>query len=1070
MTSRFAKPFVLRAAWVGAALLSVAFTERTTGFASGLSDALGADEAPDRALVSGAVRCDTVGDFVGGHDTRRAAWIVGPGASIGWTMKVEPGKPITLEFEEMYGRDANVRGYGVFVDGQRVHFRSFRGCGAGPVHYFVQLPALKSDRIDVKLVNAHDSAFAISRVWAFSDFAGYFKNANMAVPYRLAPTIGISGEMDVDLPKLMAVKSAMSGTANVLPAWTSWMPYANLSEFETRRRIDHVLALADAAQMPVQISFDTWWGNTPSGADGRGGFWNDVQYQQVVYNDTRKEIGLSIPNRWSNTPWPTMNSAVLNGYKAARLTRATAYLRERVDAMQASGKPNPILSINLDNEPVYWASGNAGLGNDLLWADFNPAAVADAARDGVTLDPTDGLSREERIWLHRNILHYNKIVADAAVAGLAGDATRVDATGATPDADPLANNVYTQGFVADPTMQFPLVDPTQGLWETAAPEGVRVGGEFNGNSQVELEAIVHQIALGRGAAVNAETGNRAEEVDAVLPAYALGLRYWTPYNYPIAEMKIAADEVADLSRSMPPRVYQPRLLEDEFGGDAWKLHVYEYGGVATSLLGNTAAMTLAPTSVDTPGFLTYKLDAQGGGTFEGLSLEFSGRAFVSKAKDERVQIRVLAGTSSEVASLGEVSHVSNSGDVNEVRRVDLSAVARGQKTVFVRIELHAPGRDPTTLSWCSLRRVAFTVPWPSEATENLPPQDTSIATLRSQNLLVSWRRDAELALDALAKQVEQRPEYASLWKGNAASPPARLAEARAAYQVGQYARAYHAACIGAAAQLPARYEVRQSGPLDPYPLRVEATSGPLRCEIAEWSEQRVLLKLRASGDTTAKLTLSVSGLRSNAHYAVDAASTGEFTIHLDERGAFAVDASGTLKFEADAPPAPADIAPATASGSLRISDKASVQIFQDSGDGMRTIAIGPDTTIELTEFGDSRLPPQRVAARMLARGDQLAVTIGVDGVAAKISAERRTLTGVVRSVRQLSTTTMPAIALEVDGGVEHIIDFAALMHNGGSTTPVRAIPLREIPLEPGDVVRVRMNPVNGRVMELWKQE
>jgi hypothetical protein len=33
------------------------------------------------------------------------------------------------------------------------------------------------------------------------------------------------------------------------------------------------------------------------------------------------------------------------------------------------------LAVNLDNEPVYWATGNAGLGSDILLADFNRVTV-----------------------------------------------------------------------------------------------------------------------------------------------------------------------------------------------------------------------------------------------------------------------------------------------------------------------------------------------------------------------------------------------------------------------------------------------------------------------------------------------------------------------------------------------------------------------------------------------------------------------------------------------------------------------------------------------------------------------
>src|SRR5205823_14377550 len=94
----------------------------------------------------------------------------------------------------------------------------------------------------------------------------------------------------------------------------------------------------------------------------------------------------------------------LNAFKVQRLTSAASHLR---------GRTANLLAINLDNEPVYWASGNAALGSDLLMADFNPATIEAAAHDGVLLDPGDGLSRGERLWLWKNLLHYNDMIGRA---------------------------------------------------------------------------------------------------------------------------------------------------------------------------------------------------------------------------------------------------------------------------------------------------------------------------------------------------------------------------------------------------------------------------------------------------------------------------------------------------------------------------------------------------------------------------------------------------------------------------------------------------------------------------------
>ena len=70
-----------------------------------------------------------------------------------------------------------------------------------------------------------------------------------------------------------------------------------------------------------------------------------------------------------------------------RMAAAMAHLRRRYRELSARGRGHRLLALNLDNEPVYWASGNAGLGTGPLLADFNAHTVADARRDGVGLDP-----------------------------------------------------------------------------------------------------------------------------------------------------------------------------------------------------------------------------------------------------------------------------------------------------------------------------------------------------------------------------------------------------------------------------------------------------------------------------------------------------------------------------------------------------------------------------------------------------------------------------------------------------------------------------------------------------------
>ncbi|MBV9468131.1 MAG: hypothetical protein JOZ57_02665, partial [Abitibacteriaceae bacterium] len=342
---------------------------------------------------SGTVTRTLVGDQVGGHNMRRLAHVVtGQDSWVSYAIKVQPGQPTTVELEEMYGRNRDVNGYLVLADDAKVYLRTWQGCGAGPIHYFVQLPATNKRFVTLKLVNQLDTPFSISRIWAFSDFQRYFKGSHMAVPYYLAPTAWLSyTDYAADLAKLRQIKTSLGNHPHAKPAWTTWIPYAGLNDRDVAARIDYIFRLARDLDMPVQISCDTWWANTPGGADGKDGYWTDVEYQQVVYNATKKQFQLSVPNQWSNTPWLTVNHPTLNAFKAQRIRAAMSHLQKRYRELCAEGRQRLLLALNLDNEPVYWASGNAGLGSDLLLADFNSHTIEAAQRDGVTLDPTNGL-------------------------------------------------------------------------------------------------------------------------------------------------------------------------------------------------------------------------------------------------------------------------------------------------------------------------------------------------------------------------------------------------------------------------------------------------------------------------------------------------------------------------------------------------------------------------------------------------------------------------------------------------------------------------------------------------------
>lgn len=268
------------ATWASALLATCALTR-----AAGLTDTV----TPNPTAV--------IGDWVGAHDMRLPAHVIPPAGKLQFDLKVDPGRPLTIEIEEPHGRDKDVTGYLVYVDGVKRAFRTWEGCGAGPTHYFLESPAPAADHVHVTIENVGQSPVAIGRVWAFSDFADYFKSSGMDVPYRIAPTVDLKwDDPAADAARVRQISQSLGDRPNVKSAWTTFIAYAKWDEKRVEQRIDYVLSVAEQSGLPVQICLDSWWGDTP------GGKWRDPKFQQVVWDDTDKRMIFSVPNRWANTP------------------------------------------------------------------------------------------------------------------------------------------------------------------------------------------------------------------------------------------------------------------------------------------------------------------------------------------------------------------------------------------------------------------------------------------------------------------------------------------------------------------------------------------------------------------------------------------------------------------------------------------------------------------------------------------------------------------------------------------------------------------------------------------------
>lgn len=218
---------------------------------------------------------------------------------------------------------------------------------------------------------------------------------------------------------------------NITTGFSAEIRYANQSPDRVRAEIERCAAWSKKYSLPAMIGLVSWWSGTPLRTpDGQGGQFGDIKYQQICYTpDTEQPkdenlkalLGdrdnghycLSVPNQWSSTPWLTVNSEALNSYRYNRLNEAVATLKD-----MCNGDAKWMDNVYLENEPRYWdthcEAGNNKRKSVTMWADFNPFAVEAAKMDGVDLNPADGLSDTELLWLFRNVGVYNQETVDAA--------------------------------------------------------------------------------------------------------------------------------------------------------------------------------------------------------------------------------------------------------------------------------------------------------------------------------------------------------------------------------------------------------------------------------------------------------------------------------------------------------------------------------------------------------------------------------------------------------------------------------------------------------------------------------
>lgn len=479
------------------------------------------------------------------------------GSSFQFRLRKQPGQLFTLQIQEVYPPESpGVRyRYEVRIDGKLVYIRDYVGLMVGTVSYFINIDDpefLPSSEISLTFTNTRGyEPFRISGVWLFSDFAGYCQSSNFDVPFYLNPLLDSHSTKSGLEAEFAYLKNNVAPIVNpsVRLGCAQEHYYMHKTAYQSQQQFTWLLDLARKYDMPYSPLMVSWWAGTPLGVpDGLGGTFGDPKYQQVCWSITDfhdegqalrdllgskwdMHYGWTVPNMWSNTPWLTMNSTVLNNARATAIASKMSVLKSVLSDPRYSSCASYLLAITMENEPRYWdyhcPDQDYPIFRYSLWGDFNPMTVADAAADGVVLDPVDGLSYEERMWLHTNVARYQQQTYDAYGTAL----RNLNMPFINSSTDSFWQEIYSHAF---PSPVYPMDQVTTyhpGL-EWNRLKGCRPGLEDVANPAVLYLEKARE--WGRWAQVNYEENNGLStdiHLRALRVCHAFGARFYNFYNW-----------------------------------------------------------------------------------------------------------------------------------------------------------------------------------------------------------------------------------------------------------------------------------------------------------------------------------------------------------------------------------------------------------------------------------------------------------------------------------------------------------------------------------------------------------
>lgn len=993
-------------------------------------------ENAHRLTVTGQVVSEYLDTEIGSFQRRYGVrTLTGIGSSLSFTMSRPSGaSDLVLEFQEIHIRRPRAHGYAVAINGVDAYFRTYDEIGAGPNHFFVRVPAaalVPGKDLTVTVTSAGNQPFSLGQVWLYGDFFAVADRQEQV--YRPMAMMGQS------------LDSITETTTSFAPlgVYEDHINFGNRPKAAVQKIVRHRLEESGETGKPLELLFNgPSWGGAPGGPDGQGGYFTDIRYSALGFNPATRAYCPSYPNMWGNTFWSSYAEPHMRNLLKERFLDSLGITADTVDILRAHGKPPQV---------VYARDLGMPLG------ELTDANVRAAAKDGITLDPADGLSDAERLWLHRSDVGIWRDYATWHAQLFPRDAVVVDRGAVRPPEELAIDNQYSHTIFT--TAGGPMLSRRWFGGQTGMVEGFWSSGEVFFDRFAQYDYVKANGKLGH---VNI-WAPFAKTPDTLRSLYDAGFRFAAvigdiekrhpEYVKLIRETILAADRCDDLPALAPPQ-QDPTLLEGLYNlrrepGPADRIVGIDNLRIHSQCRDNSdmaPVSRLAVSEPGRPGSITYRIDNEGDTFTAPLSMYVDGR--IAPGAGNRIEVMVGETEADLKPAITLTDAQLPCPDhwelyMNTKTTVDLGSALVGRKSGLVRLVFHAEhASDATFLLECRI-----STQWPRRG----GPLADNTFTMRQQRTLNLWIQERAVAEHMLARHLRMVGDDAA------------AAEGRRLVREGRYRSAQRHLSAELAQMLPTRFAVRGHGRLGRQPIDMTLPG----------ENQVLLATVHAATATSCEMTVRGEQARQPFRISMPAPdrSTWTLTALASDRFRLTQDPAGTLvasngRIEADAEAVHPTTAAVTMPSKL-------VARYLEGND--KTITVDCQDLRLMAGASSIKLPliPKaaitRTAERLTATGNQTApqrhdrveLSIDAQGRVTAIAASYGRDQGRIARVIPLSPM-QPFCngAIELDNGNRYEFDFTTAVDTPALQGHARAYewPMVERSLRTGEPITVDYSP------------